>query len=145
MEKHELLSILYSERQRLAAKYTSPGWNYWVLLGALVSSILYFLDLDPINKFELNNVLSAIVLLIFCFVIPIYSYMLFVKKKNEFKEGKLIDVSKSLKKYINITVLVCSIILLSLFVCIGIFKTLTKLETIWIDNRTWIKKLCTHR
>lgn len=122
MEKHDLLSILYSERQRLAAKYTSPGWNYWVLLGALVSSILYFLDLDPINKFELNNVLSAIVLLIFCFVIPIYSFRLFTKKKKEFKESKLTDVSKLLNAYINISSLVCLIILLCLFLCIAIFK-----------------------
>jgi len=122
MEKHELLSILYSERQRLAAKYTSPGWNYWVLLGALVSSILYFLDLDPINKFVWENVLSAIWFLIFCFVIPIYSFMLFVKKKKEFKESKLTDVSKLSKKHMNILVLVCSIILLCLFVCIGISK-----------------------
>lgn len=101
MEKHELLSILYSERQRLAAKYTSPGWNYWVLFGALMSCILYFLDLNPLKNFVWENVTTATGFLIIVLVIPSVFYMVYRKKDKEFYDGVLAKVSKPDRRYIK--------------------------------------------
>jgi hypothetical protein len=101
MEKHELLSILYSERQRLAAKYTSPGWNYWVLLGALMSCVLYFLDLNPLKNFVWENVTTATGFLIIVLVIPSVFYLLYRKKDKEFYDGVLAKVSKPDRRYIK--------------------------------------------
>jgi len=98
MEKHELLTILYSERQRLAAKYTSPGWNYWVLFGALISCVLYFLDLDPKEKIVLFNVLSISLLIIFIVIIPIIFYIFFSNKNKLIEKNKL-TLKYSIKKH----------------------------------------------
>jgi hypothetical protein len=111
MEKHELLSILYSERQRLAAKYTSPGWNYWVLFGALVSCVLYFLDLDPKEKFVLFNILFISLLIVFIVIIPIIFYIFFSNKNKLIVENKL-TLQYSIKKHRNL--LITGIILIGI-------------------------------
>lgn len=76
MEKQELLNLLYSERQRLSDRYTKPGWNNWVLLGAILYCILFSIDLFSKNLFIKSNVFELI-----CFIsFWIFTLLLFNKK-----------------------------------------------------------------
>lgn len=60
MEKQELLNLLYAERQRLSDRYTKPGWNNWVLLGAVFYCILFFIELYSKNRFVKSNVFELV-------------------------------------------------------------------------------------
>jgi len=68
MNKQELLSLLYVERQRLLDRYVKPGWNRWVLLGAMIYCIFSFIDSFDKHDFKISNVISLLTFLSFSII-----------------------------------------------------------------------------
>lgn len=52
MTKSELLNILNSEKQRLSAAYTKPGWTVWAIIGSFAGCIWLLLGLFETNTFD---------------------------------------------------------------------------------------------
>lgn len=52
MTKSELLNILNSEKQRLSAAYTKPGWTVWAIIGSFSGCIWLLLSLLETNTFD---------------------------------------------------------------------------------------------
>jgi hypothetical protein len=95
MEKTDLLNILYNERQRLAAKYSSPGWNKWVLYTALISSALYFFDLRQKIPFHF---IPVVICFIIIFILTIDVYLMYQIFKTEIQNPSYLKKKKRNKK-----------------------------------------------
>ena len=52
MTKSELINILNSEKQRLSAAYTKPGWTVWAIIGSFSGCIWLLLSLLETNTFD---------------------------------------------------------------------------------------------
>ncbi len=57
MTKFELLNVLNSEKQRLSAAYTKPGWTVWAIIGSFSGCIWLLLGLFETNTFDYEGVI----------------------------------------------------------------------------------------
>lgn len=57
MTKSELINILNSEKQRLSAAYTKPGWTVWAIIGSFSGCIWLLLGLLESNRFDYEGVI----------------------------------------------------------------------------------------
>lgn len=112
MTKGEFLSILSIHKEKLKAEYEKPGWNIWVLYGALASLIWIIIDLYAKDVLEWKD--SILILVAFVFIEPFASLLIkrltgtnkkktsAYRKINQEVRSGLPDILFSLTTYISI-------------------------------------------
>jgi len=104
MDKQELLTLLYAERQRLLDRYVKPGWNRWVLFGAMYYCVFSLIDLYDKHAFLISNVFPLLKLLSF----TLFTLLLLFSKKivgfirGIFEEQLKLESIKTIKSLVGI-------------------------------------------